>query len=99
MSMKRNRRYKLARTTLGLSVIVLAASAATSISTAAGNLAVKGESRYLQMVVAPGESLWSIAAMLSEGGSINQVIADIVEVNNLSSADVSAGMKLLVPAR
>ena len=97
--MKRNRRYKSARTALGLSVLVLAASAATTISTAAGDLAVKGESRYLQMVVAPGESLWSIAAMYSEGGSINQVIADIVEVNKLSGADLSAGMKLLVPAR
>ena len=51
----------------------------------------------MQVVVTPGESLWSIAAMLAENGQIAAVVADIVEVNGLISADVAAGSKLLVP--
>ena len=56
-----------------------------------------GESKYVQVVVTPGESIWSIAAMLAENGQIAAVVADIVEVNGLKSADVAAGSKLLVP--
>jgi len=52
---------------------------------------------YVQVVVTPGESLWSIAAMVAGNGQIASVVADIVEVNRLKSADVAAGTKLLVP--
>jgi hypothetical protein len=49
------------------------------------------------VVVTPGESIWSIAAMVAPRNSIASVVADIVEVNQLSSADLSAGSKILVP--
>jgi hypothetical protein len=49
------------------------------------------------VVVTPGETLWSIAAMVSGNNQIASVVADIVEVNRLKSADVAAGAKLLVP--
>jgi LysM repeat protein len=51
----------------------------------------------VQVVVTPGESLWSIAAMVAGDSQIQSVVADIVEVNKLKSADVPAGTKLLVP--
>ena len=51
----------------------------------------------MQVVVTPGESLWSIAALVAGEGDIASVVADIVEVNSLKSADVAAGTKLLVP--
>jgi len=51
----------------------------------------------VQVVVTPGESLWSIAALVAGQGDIASVVADIVEVNSLKSADVAAGVKLLVP--
>jgi hypothetical protein len=35
--------------------------------------------------------------MVAPRNSIASVVADIVEVNQLSSADVSAGSKILVP--
>ena len=56
-----------------------------------------GESKYVQVVVTPGESLWSIAAMVAGDSQIQSVVADIVEVNKLKSADVPAGTKLLIP--
>ena len=55
------------------------------------------ESKYVQVVVTPGESLWSIAAMVAGNSQIQSVVADIVEVNKLKSADVPAGTRLLVP--
>lgn len=96
--MKSNRKYRLARTSLGLSMLILLGSAATSISTAADK-EVSEPSNFTQVVVVSGESLWSIAQMVADSGSINEVIAQIVEVNQLTSADVSAGMKLLVPVK
>lgn len=95
--MKSAQRYRLARTTLGLSLLVLLGSVATSISTAANQAG--GSSNYTQILVMPGESLWSIAAMVAPDAQINSVVADIVEINKLSSADLSAGMKLLVPSK
>ena len=56
-----------------------------------------GESKYVQVVVTPGESLWSIAVMVAGDAAIQSVVADIVEVNQLKSADVPAGTRLLVP--
>jgi len=49
--------------------------------------------------VTPGESLWSIASMVAGNGQIASIVADIVEVNKLKSADVAAGVKLLVPVK
>ena len=45
----------------------------------------------------PGESLWSIAALVGGEGDIASVVSEIVAVNQLKSADVAAGSKLLVP--
>ena len=72
----------------------------STISSASESSADLGQSKskYLSVVVTPGESLWSIAAMVAKPGQINSVVADIVEVNKLESADLSAGMKILVPS-
>jgi hypothetical protein len=37
--------------------------------------------------------------MVAAPGQINAVVADIVEVNKLGSADLLAGMKILVPSK
>jgi len=36
--------------------------------------------------------------LIADGGNVSEVVAQIVEINQLSTADVSAGTKLLVPA-
>lgn len=98
--MKVRQAKRLARTALSLSLIVVIGAGFSGISAANEKAAgVQGDvkSKYVQMVVTPGESLWSIAAMVADQGQIASVVADIVEVNQLRSADVAAGMKLLVP--
>ena len=98
--MKARQAKRLARTGLSISLLVVIGAGFSTISSASdkSDAAISsGESKYVQVVVTPGESIWSIAAMLAENGQIAAVVADIVEVNGLKSADVAAGSKLLVP--
>ena len=98
--MKARQAKRLARTGLSISLLVVIGAGFSTISSASdkSDAAISsGESKYVQVVVTPGESLWSIAAMVAGDSQIQSVVADIVEVNKLKSADVPAGTKLLVP--
>ena len=98
--MKARQAKRLARTGLSISLLVVIGAGFSSISSASDNSDVaisNSESKYVQVVVTPGESLWSIAAMVAGNSQIQSVVADIVEVNKLKSADVPAGTRLLVP--
>lgn len=98
--MKARQAKRLARTVLSVSLLVVIGAGFSTISAASDKSnasTLKSESKYVQVVVTPGESLWSIAAMVSGNGQTAAVVADIVEVNKLKSADVAAGTKLLVP--
>jgi len=96
--MKARQAKRLARTALSLSLLVVIGAGFSTISSASGRSDVVGqESKYVQVVVTPGESLWSIASMVAGNGQIAAVVAEIVEVNKLKSADVASGTKLLVP--
>jgi LysM repeat protein len=98
--MKARQAKRLARTGLSISLLVVIGAGFSTISSASdkNDLAIsKSESKYVQVVVTPGESLWSIAAMVAGNSQIQSVVADIVEVNKLKSADVPAGTKLLIP--
>ena len=98
--MKARQAKRLARTGLSISLLVVIGAGFSTISSASdkSDLAISNsESKYVQVVVTPGESLWSIASMVAGNGQIASVVADIVEVNRLTSADLAAGTKLLVP--
>ena len=98
--MKARQAKRLARTGLSISLLVVIGAGFSTISSASdkSDLAISNsESKYVQVVVTPGESLWSIAAMVAGDAAIQSVVADIVEVNQLKSADVPAGTRLLVP--
>jgi LysM repeat protein len=96
--MKARQAKRLARTVLSVSLLVVIGASFSTISSASNRSDVVGhESKYVQVVVTPGESLWSIASMVAGNGQIASIVADIVEVNKLKSADVAAGTKLLVP--
>ncbi len=97
--MKARQAKRLARTVSTISLLVVIGAGFSSISSASDNSSnsSNGKSKYVQVVVTPGESLWSIAAHVAGEGDIASVVADIVEVNQLKSADLAAGSKLLVP--
>jgi hypothetical protein len=50
------------------------------------------------VVVAPGESLWSIAADAAGRGDVRSMVDEIISVNSLAIPDVQVGQKLRVPS-
>lgn len=98
MSTKRSR--KLARTIVITSLLVVIGagfSAVGNASTPATSANNSVASSYMKIVVAPGETLWSIAGMV--GGNSSATVDAIIEANHLTSSEVQAGQKLLVPIK
>ena len=52
---------------------------------------------YQEIVVVPGETLWSIARHVSTGHDVRSVVDNITELNHLESAGLVAGQRLIVP--
>ena len=53
----------------------------------------------MRVVLAPGETLWSVAALVAGSSDVASVVDEIVAVNHLSSSSVAAGVRLLVPVK
>ncbi|KRF36983.1 LysM peptidoglycan-binding domain-containing protein [Nocardioides sp. Soil805] len=49
------------------------------------------------VMVEPGQSLWSIASELTDGGDVRTTMREIERLNALDSVALSAGQKLRVP--
>jgi nucleoid-associated protein YgaU len=59
-----------------------------------GGLRLAGESA---VVVQPGDTLWSIASPVAGGGDVRAVVAEIRQLNGLSSARLTPGQTLRLP--
>lgn len=91
------RRGRLARTlvVLSLAITMVAGFAATSGANSSQSSA-PAEPSYSVVVVAPGETLWSVAAAYASG-DVQGLVNEIREVNNLKGYDLQAGQRLRVP--
>jgi predicted metal-binding membrane protein len=93
------------RVVAGLAVLAVIAAATLLWMTAAGS--VQASSRggspaspyqgMTQVVVRPGQTLWSIAAAAQPSANAWSVVQQITEVNALSGPTVHAGQLLWVP--
>lgn len=92
-----NRRGRLARTFLVLSLAVVAASVAGGKAGAGTDVVAVSHAQYMTVVVAPGETLWSLASQVADGRSVGALVDQIVEVNSLNGVDVSAGTQIRIP--
>jgi hypothetical protein len=92
-----NRRGRLARTFVVLSLTVVMAAGFASQSGAGQDVASTAPS-YEIVVVAPGETLWSVAAAYASG-DVQGMVNDIRETNHLTGFDLQAGQKLRVPLK
>jgi LysM repeat protein len=52
---------------------------------------------YVTVTVAPGETIWSVAKALNNGGDVRELVDQIIKVNGLASSDLTAGSKIRVP--
>jgi LysM repeat protein len=91
------RRGRLARTFVVLSLTVVMAAGFASQS-GAGQVEASTAPSYEIVVVAPGETLWSVAAAYATG-DVQGLVNDIREANNLTGFDLQAGQKLRVPLK
>ena len=53
----------------------------------------------VSVTVQPGESLWGIAAAVDPGRDPRDVVADIVQLNNLDGGRVMPGQRIFVPSK
>ena len=94
-SSRLTRRGRLARTLVVLSLTVVMAAGFASQS-GAGQVEASTAPSYEIVVVAPGETLWSVAAAYASG-DVQGLVNEIREVNNLQGFDLQAGQKLRIP--
>jgi hypothetical protein len=99
------RRGRLARTLLVLSLSVVLgagfamnAGAGDALSAAKINGSSNAKS-YVVVTVASGETLWSLASKMADGGDVQSLVADIASANSLKGVDVTAGQKLRIPVK
>ena len=99
------RRGRLARTLLVLSLSVVLgagfamnAGAGDALSAAKINGSSDAKS-YVVVTVASGETLWSLASAMADGGDVQALVADIASANSLKGVDVTAGQKLRIPIK
>ena len=64
-----------------------------------GATATSGDTGLETITVEAGESLWSVAAAIAPEASTADVVADLIAVNELSSAELIPGQVLIVPTR
>ncbi|MFD0759652.1 LysM peptidoglycan-binding domain-containing protein [Arthrobacter ulcerisalmonis] len=88
---------------IGVPVMLLAAvllslmgffNSPAKASDSAADLAV---TPAVSVTVQPGDSLWGIASYVAPGRDARDVVADIVQLNNLPGGAVLPGQRLFVP--
>ena len=89
----------LARLAVVASLSILLLSGFSIFNGASASSDASVTSPYIKISVKPGETLWSIAAMVASEGDRRDMVAEIVEVNHLKNPELYAGQKLYIPTR
>jgi cell division protein YceG involved in septum cleavage len=96
--MSPKRRARLARTLFVFSALVLVmAGMVFNQSALATDQPITGESAFNYISVMPGDSLWDLAQTYAEGKNQQDWIAEVILLNNLSSANLETGDRLALP--
>jgi hypothetical protein len=96
--MSPKRRARLARTLFVLSAIALVLTGLIfNQSAVATQEPTAGSNAFNYISVMPGDSLWDLAEIYAEGKSQQDWIAEVILLNNLSSASLVTGDRLALP--
>jgi LysM repeat protein len=92
------RRARLARTLFVLSALSLVmAGMVFNQSAVATDQPNTGANTFNYISVMPGDSLWDLAETYAEGQNQQDWIAEVILLNNLSSATLATGDRLALP--
>jgi predicted Zn-dependent protease len=92
-----NRRGRLARTFVVLSLAVVMASVFGFQAGANTAETVKTQTSFIEVTAAPGDTLWSLATRMADGGDVRALVDEIATVNSLATAELQAGQKVRIP--
>ena len=92
-----NRRGRLARTFVVLSLAIVLGSVVSAKAGAGTEAAPQAAGSFITVTVAPGDTVWSLATRLADGGDVRALVSEIISVNSLASVDVATGQKLRIP--
>ena len=94
-----NRRGRLARTCVVLSLAIVLGSVVSAKAGAGTDAAPQVAGSFITVTVAPGDTVWSLANRLAAGGDVRSLVSEIISVNSLDSVDVATGQKLRIPLK
>ena len=94
---KLNRRGRLARTLVVLSLAIVAASVAGGQAGASTASKTSATQSFITVTVAPGDTVWSLANRVSDGSGAGALVSAIMEISGLCNGDLSAGQKIRIP--
>ena len=92
-----NRRGRLARTFVVLSLAVVLASVFGFQAGAGTTDTVGTPTSFIEITAAPGDTLWSLATRMADGGDVRALVDEIASVNSLATAELQAGQKVRIP--
>ena len=92
-----NRRGRLARTFVVLSLAVVLASLFGFQAGAGTTDTVGTPTSFIEITAAPGDTLWSLATRMADGGDVRALVDEIASVNSLATAELQAGQKVRIP--
>ena len=92
-----NRRGRLARTFVVLSLAVVLASVFGFQAGAGTTDTVGTPTSFIEITAAPGDTLWSLATRMADGGDVRALVDEIASVNSVATAELQAGQKVRIP--
>jgi len=95
--MQLNRRGRLALTLVVLSLAIVLGSLVSAKAGAGTQVVPAAAGSFITVTVAPGETLWSLAARVEHDGDLRSLVSEIISVNGLASVDLAAGQKIRIP--
>ena len=95
VSLTRRGRF-LARAAVISSSLVLIVAGYSAF--AQSDISTSSKTTYQEIVVAPGQTLWSIAGTISDGDLLAAVDL-ITELNSLKSPELKAGQRIYIPIK
>jgi LysM repeat protein len=87
----------LAAIPIAMVLTIVGINASDAAATQLSGTQAPASNDFTYVSIAPGESLWQLASQIAPQADPDEVVADILALNQLRSADVQPGQELAIP--